>query len=86
MPTGPLHPKHEPQLARGCGDVSRLHARRFVLDGGNAEPHQSDRVSSSRTSRPSPRSTSTDTFVSSRMPTLRGVLAALDSFSHCAKI
>ena len=43
-------------------------------------------MSTSRTSRPSPRSTSTDTFVSSRMPTLRGVLAALDSFSHCAKI
>ena len=43
MPTGPLHPKHEPQLARGCGDVSRLHARRFVLDGGNAAAAESDR-------------------------------------------
>ena len=38
------------------------------------------------TSRDSQLSTSTDTFVNSEMATLRGVLAALDSFSHCAQI
>ena len=43
-------------------------------------------MSSLPTSRHSWQSTSADTFVNSKMPTLRGVLAALDSFSHCAHV
>ena len=39
----PLHPKHEQELARGCADVSRLHARRFVLDGWHAAAAGTDR-------------------------------------------
>ena len=39
----PLHPTYEQELARGCADVSRLHARRFVLDGWHAAAAGTDR-------------------------------------------